>query len=133
MQCTVLLNGEDKVGGIMAKPEQAGDMPPNWCAYVTVDDVDATAAKIEEHGGKLPHLTLVLTLPWIFPKSDGSSTSPIHWEPALRRLPTRQTATEQPADRRYQIARKPRSMNGRGFLRFRALWVSFGLDAQILD
>jgi predicted enzyme related to lactoylglutathione lyase len=39
----------------MAKPEQAGDMPPNWCAYVTVDDVDATAAKIEEHGGKLCH------------------------------------------------------------------------------
>ena len=39
----------------MAKPEQAGDMPPNWCAYVTVDDVDATPAKIEEHGGKLCH------------------------------------------------------------------------------
>lgn len=55
MQYTVLLNGEDKVGGIMAKPEQAGDMPPNWCAYVTVDDVDATPAKIEEHGGKLCH------------------------------------------------------------------------------
>jgi predicted enzyme related to lactoylglutathione lyase len=45
MSYTVLkVNGEE-VGGIMATPAEAPDMPPSWGLYITVDDVDATAAK----------------------------------------------------------------------------------------
>ena len=41
------------VGGIMKS--MAGGMPPTWGAYVTVDDVDATARKATELGGKVVH------------------------------------------------------------------------------
>ena len=51
----ILKAGEEKVGGIMARPEEAGDAPPHWCSYVTVDDVDATMKKVEELGGKICH------------------------------------------------------------------------------
>lgn len=42
------MNGED-VGGFMAMP--GNPMPPCWLGYVSVDDVDATAALIRQHGG----------------------------------------------------------------------------------
>ena len=32
-------------------PPEASGMPPTWSAYVTVDDVDATAAQVETLGG----------------------------------------------------------------------------------
>lgn len=54
----VLLNGEEKVGGIMAKPPEQSEAPSAWMPYVTVDNVDETAAKIETLGGKIimpPH------------------------------------------------------------------------------
>jgi predicted enzyme related to lactoylglutathione lyase len=41
------------VGGIMPVPEHAKGMPPAWGPYVTVDDVDATAAQAEKLGGKV--------------------------------------------------------------------------------
>ena len=37
----------------MAMPAEAGKMPPMWGAYVTVDDVDASAEQAEALGGKL--------------------------------------------------------------------------------
>jgi predicted enzyme related to lactoylglutathione lyase len=37
----------------MTVPPQAEGTPPNWGCYVTVSDVDATAAKAEELGGKI--------------------------------------------------------------------------------
>jgi len=40
-----------EIGGIMAVPPQAAGMPPSWGTYVTVDDVDAAAAKARELGG----------------------------------------------------------------------------------
>jgi predicted enzyme related to lactoylglutathione lyase len=46
------VNGED-AAGMMAIPGEAAGMPPSWCVYVTVDDVDATAARVEELGGKV--------------------------------------------------------------------------------
>jgi predicted enzyme related to lactoylglutathione lyase len=46
------VNGE-AAGGIMRIPEEAQGMPPMWTVYVTVDDCDATANKIEELGGKI--------------------------------------------------------------------------------
>ena len=42
----------EPVGGIMKKPEGAGQMPNFWGTYITVDDVDATLAKAEAAGGK---------------------------------------------------------------------------------
>ena len=53
MNYTVVKVGEDGQGGIMQTPSQAEGMPPNWGIYVTVDDVDATAGKVEELGGKI--------------------------------------------------------------------------------
>src|SRR6476659_4697611 len=44
---TIVKAGEADVGGIMPIPEMSKGMPPSWGAYVTVDDVDATAAKAE--------------------------------------------------------------------------------------
>jgi len=41
------------VGGIMAIPPSASGMPPYWASYVTVDDVDATAERAVEMGGKV--------------------------------------------------------------------------------
>ena len=38
-------------GGIMARP--AGDMPTAWTPYVAVDDVDASAARARELGGRV--------------------------------------------------------------------------------
>ena len=52
MPYTVVKTGETEVGGIMPMPPQAVDAPPRWGAYVTVDDVDATARKAEELGAQ---------------------------------------------------------------------------------
>ena len=53
MDYTVVKIGDDGLGGIMKTPPQAEGMPPNWGVYVTVDDIDATARKAEELGGKI--------------------------------------------------------------------------------
>lgn len=47
--------GDVSVGGVMAIPSEpkAGSMPPSWGSYVTVADVDATAHKAIELGGKV--------------------------------------------------------------------------------
>ena len=50
---TIVKVGEDDLGGIMSIPEMSKGMPPSWGAYVTVDDVDATAAKAEKLGAKI--------------------------------------------------------------------------------
>ena len=48
----VKANGEE-VAGIMHTPPDAGQMPPAWGMYVTVDDVDAAAQKAVALGGKV--------------------------------------------------------------------------------
>jgi predicted enzyme related to lactoylglutathione lyase len=53
MNYTIVKVGEEGLGGIMATPPQAAGSPPNWGVYVTVNDVDATARKAEELGGKI--------------------------------------------------------------------------------
>jgi predicted enzyme related to lactoylglutathione lyase len=53
MPYTLIKVGGDEVGGMMALPPQAGGMPPAWSVYITVDDVDATARKVAELGGKV--------------------------------------------------------------------------------
>lgn len=48
---TVLKVDGEPVGGIMSTPHESPGMPPCWSVYVTVDDVDATAARVKELGG----------------------------------------------------------------------------------
>ncbi len=49
---TVKANG-DEIGGIMKTPAEAGEMPPMWGGYVTVEDVDASAEKAVKMGGDI--------------------------------------------------------------------------------
>jgi hypothetical protein len=53
MSYTVVMAGGSEIGGIMAIPKEAQGMPPAWGAYVTVDDVDATANAAGQLGAKL--------------------------------------------------------------------------------
>ncbi len=53
MSYTLLKVNGDETGGIMKQPPECGPMPPCWGIYITVDDVDATAAKVEQLGGKI--------------------------------------------------------------------------------
>jgi uncharacterized protein len=50
---SIVKAGDTDAGGIMAVPSHAKGMPSTWGAYVTVDDVDATAALAEKLGGKV--------------------------------------------------------------------------------
>ena len=50
---SIIENRGQEQGGIMPMPPQAGQMPPNWGAYVAVDDVDARARQAEDLGGKV--------------------------------------------------------------------------------
>jgi predicted enzyme related to lactoylglutathione lyase len=45
--------GEERVAGIMSNQCGGGEIKPQWGVYITVDDVDAIAAKAEELGGKV--------------------------------------------------------------------------------
>ncbi|PID73285.1 MAG: glyoxalase [Desulfobacterales bacterium] len=49
---SVSKNGRE-FAGIMKTPKHCGDIPPCWGGYVTVDDIDVTAARVTELGGKI--------------------------------------------------------------------------------
>ena len=53
MSYTLAKVGEERVAGIMSNQCQGGEIKPQWGIYITVDDVDATARKAEELGGKV--------------------------------------------------------------------------------
>jgi len=53
MTYTMAKAGDKEAAGIMAMPPEAGEMPPTWGAYVTVDDVEASARQAETLGGKI--------------------------------------------------------------------------------
>lgn len=46
------INGQDSAG-LMSMPPEAGGMPPMWGAYVTVDDVEASAKQAVALGGNI--------------------------------------------------------------------------------
>ena len=50
---TVIKVNEEDVAGIMTMPADAGEMPPTWGIYLTVDNVDKTAEKAKNLGGKI--------------------------------------------------------------------------------
>ena len=53
MSYTLAKVGEERVAGIMSNQCSGGEIKPQWGVYITVDDVDATARKAEELGGKV--------------------------------------------------------------------------------
>lgn len=50
---TIYKNNETDAAGMMAITPEMGNVPPHWMAYIKVEDVDATAAKVDELGGKI--------------------------------------------------------------------------------
>ena len=50
---TTLQVGDASIAGLMKIPADAKGMPPNWGCYVTVNDVDATCARVKQLGGKI--------------------------------------------------------------------------------
>lgn len=50
---TVIEVAGEEVGGITPTPPNQANMPPMWGAYITVDDVNAIAEKIQALGGKV--------------------------------------------------------------------------------
>ena len=41
------------IGGMMNKPPEMANVPPNWLIYFRVPDVDAAAERIKANGGKI--------------------------------------------------------------------------------
>ncbi len=55
MHYTLFKVGETRATGMMSLPphlREAG-VPPHWCGYIMVDDVDSMADKVKQHGGSL--------------------------------------------------------------------------------
>jgi len=52
---TMWMKGETPVGGMVEFPAESGEgsMPPHWMGHVGVPDVDATAARVKELGGRV--------------------------------------------------------------------------------
>jgi predicted enzyme related to lactoylglutathione lyase len=56
MNYTEIVVGDKHIGGMYQMPEEggnAGDVPSRWMSYVAVDDVDASAKRTEELGGRV--------------------------------------------------------------------------------
>lgn len=55
MNYTEIVVGDKHIGGMFQITEACGggDMPSHWGSYVAVDDVDASAKRTEELGGKV--------------------------------------------------------------------------------
>ena len=47
------IDGKKQLGGMYQMGKEFGDTPSHWMAYVAVDDVDASAAKVTELGGSV--------------------------------------------------------------------------------
>ncbi|MBA2732258.1 MAG: VOC family protein [Acidobacteria bacterium] len=55
MNYTEIVVGDKHIGGMYQITEECGggDMPSHWVSYVAVDDVDTSAKRTEELGGKV--------------------------------------------------------------------------------
>ncbi len=53
MDYTLIKIDGQEIAGMMAMPPDAGEMRPTWGAYVTVDDVDASARQAGKLGGQV--------------------------------------------------------------------------------
>jgi predicted enzyme related to lactoylglutathione lyase len=50
---TIFKAGTTQVGGMMARPPQMKDVPPNWLTYFAVTDCDGAAEKVGKLGGQV--------------------------------------------------------------------------------
>jgi predicted enzyme related to lactoylglutathione lyase len=50
---TIFKAGTTQIGGMMARPPQMKDVPPNWLTYFAVTDCDGTVKKVGELGGSV--------------------------------------------------------------------------------
>lgn len=50
---TSFMQGDHPVGGMMQMTKEWGEAPPHWMTYVSVEDCDASAAKVETLGGTI--------------------------------------------------------------------------------
>ncbi len=53
MEYVMAKSGDTQLAGVMAIPKEAKGMPASWGGYITVDDVESTAKKAEQLGGKV--------------------------------------------------------------------------------
>lgn len=53
IEYTMFKRGEESVAGLMALTPEMGGAPPNWLAYVTVSDCDASVEKARALGGNV--------------------------------------------------------------------------------
>lgn len=53
MEYNEIMVGNRAVGGMYQMGPEFGDMPSHWIPYVAVEDVDETARRVEELGGKV--------------------------------------------------------------------------------
>ena len=53
MTYTIVKAGSNETGGLMQLPPQEAGMPPSWGVYMTVADVDVSARRAVELGGKV--------------------------------------------------------------------------------
>lgn len=53
MAYTEIMVGGREMGGIYQMTAEQGNRPSHWMAYVAVDDIDASARRVEELGGKV--------------------------------------------------------------------------------
>ena len=49
----IVVDGQQHVGGIYQMTAEDGNRPSHWMTYVAVDDVDASARRVDELGGKV--------------------------------------------------------------------------------
>ena len=50
---TIMINGDKMACGLMATPEDWGQVPPFWMVYFAVSDCDSISQTISESGGKI--------------------------------------------------------------------------------
>jgi predicted enzyme related to lactoylglutathione lyase len=53
MKYSEIVVGGNPCGGVYKLTPEMGNVPSHWIPYVSVDDVDATAKRVEELGGKI--------------------------------------------------------------------------------
>lgn len=54
MDYKMIKAGDKEAGGMMTMPKEVpAEVPSHWMAYITVDDVDASAKKVAELGGQV--------------------------------------------------------------------------------
>jgi uncharacterized protein len=53
MTYTIFKKDGQQVAGMLQMTAEWGDIRPHWMPYISVDDCDAAAKRITEHGGKV--------------------------------------------------------------------------------